>query len=108
MYHFEVLNAIITVVRRSRRKRRKRRRRRRRKRRMRIRRKRNGKGKDVVNKDPERRIASLVGQTFVRQNKRRVWRVDFLWERERLVKLDRFSLHLGMQLPCRCVATCRN
>ena len=27
--------------------------------------------------------------------------------REHLVNLDRFSLHVGMQLSCRCVASCR-
>ena len=74
LYHFEVLNTIITVVRR-RRKRRKRRRRkkrkrrrrrrkkRRRKRRKKRRRKRKRKGKDVVNKDPEMRIALLNPST---------------------------------------------
>ena len=45
LYDFEVLNAVITVVRRRRKKRRRRRRKR--------------KEKDVVNKDPERRIALL-------------------------------------------------
>ena len=78
MHHLEVLNAIITVVRRRRKRRKRRRRRKKRKRRRRRgrrkrkrrrrrrrkkRRRRKRKEKDVVNKDPERRIALLNPST---------------------------------------------
>ena len=53
-------------------------------------------------------LSSFAGQKFIRWNKGQVRRVEFYGRtRKCLVKLDRFSLHLGMQLLCRCTAMCR-